>query len=59
MIETVIQIKSERAINAIVAVITCDEIVEYTKTISTKTVPTKKVPTKSDPANFNERKLTC
>ena len=53
MIETVIQIKSERAINVIVAVITCYEIVEYTKTISKKTVPTKTVPTKSDPANFS------
>ena len=59
MVETVIQIKSERAINVNVTVITCDEITEYTKTISTKTVPTKTVATKSYPANFNERKVTC
>ena len=31
------------------SVITCDEIIEETKTIPTKTVPT----------NFNEKKVTC
>ena len=58
MLETVIQIKSERAINSYL-VITCDEIIGEAKAILTKSFPTKTVPTKSDPANFNEKKVTC
>ena len=58
MLETVIQIKSERAINFYL-VITCDETIGETKAILIKPFPTKTVPTKSDPANFNEKKVMC
>ena len=58
MLETVIQIKSETAINFYL-VITCDETIGEAKAILTKSFPTKTVPTKSDPANFNEKKVTC
>ena len=58
MLETVIQIKSERAINFYL-VITCDETIGEAKAILTKPFPTKTVPTKSDPANFNKKNVTC
>ena len=58
MLESVIQIKSERAINFYL-VITCDETIGEAKAILRKHFPTKAVPTKSDPANFNEKKVTC
>ena len=58
MLETVIQIKSERAIN-LSLVITCDETIGEAKAILTKPVPTKTVPTNSDPVNFNEKNVTC
>ena len=39
--------------------ITCDETIGEAKAILRKPFPTKAVPTKSDPANFNEKKVTC
>lgn len=56
MLQTVIQIKSERAINFFL-VITCNETIGEAKAILTKPVPTK--PTNSVPVNFNEKKVTC
>ena len=38
------------------SVITCDEIIKETKTVSTKTVPIETLPTN---LNFNEKKKTC
>ena len=58
MLETVIQIKSERAINFYL-VIMCDETIAEAKAILTKPFLTKTVPTKSDPAKFNKKKVTC
>ena len=41
------------------SVITCDEIIQVTKTVPTKTIPIKTIITKTVSTNFNEEKVTC
>ena len=41
------------------SVITCDEIIERTRTVSIKAFLTKTVPIKTIPTSFNKEKVTC